>query len=211
MLDGLPAGITREDIDKMPPVRRQRLAQALRRAIDMLERPHAKPPRRPRTAAPSSLVSGMVQEAEAEAFLGGSKQGHTTGLWHGGGTTGPSIGGGGEYLSGHLPGLGHSWVLNQRSATRYGPRTGRVGTANLALAARDRGQHLLCLLSNGSGIWQYLQCATLPLMTRKSTSFGKAPSRGRDRPPRGRGVGWSMANSPKKVMQPEFEVPTYPS
>jgi hypothetical protein len=43
MLDGLLAGITREDIDRMPPVRRQRFTQALRRAIDMLERPHAKP------------------------------------------------------------------------------------------------------------------------------------------------------------------------
>ena len=38
MLDGLLAGITREDIDKMPPVRRQRLAQALRRAGAMLEK-----------------------------------------------------------------------------------------------------------------------------------------------------------------------------
>jgi hypothetical protein len=43
MLDGVLAGITREDIDKIPPARRQRFAQALRRAIDMLERPHSKP------------------------------------------------------------------------------------------------------------------------------------------------------------------------
>jgi hypothetical protein len=40
MLDGLLAG---EDIDRMPPAHRQRFAQAPRRAVDMLERPHAKP------------------------------------------------------------------------------------------------------------------------------------------------------------------------
>jgi hypothetical protein len=45
MLDGLLAGITSEDINRMPPAHRQRFAQALRRAIDMLDRPHAKPPR----------------------------------------------------------------------------------------------------------------------------------------------------------------------
>jgi phage terminase Nu1 subunit (DNA packaging protein) len=43
MLDGLLAGITSEDIDRMPRAYRQRFAQALRRAVDMLERPHAKP------------------------------------------------------------------------------------------------------------------------------------------------------------------------
>jgi hypothetical protein len=46
MLDGLLAGITSEDIDRMPRAYRQRFAQALRRA--------PRHPRRPRTAAPTS-------------------------------------------------------------------------------------------------------------------------------------------------------------
>jgi hypothetical protein len=44
MIDGLLAGITRDEIDRTPPAHRRRFAQALRRAVDMLERPHAKPP-----------------------------------------------------------------------------------------------------------------------------------------------------------------------
>jgi hypothetical protein len=45
MIDGLLAGITRDVIDRTPPAHRRRLAQALRRAVDMLESPHAEPPK----------------------------------------------------------------------------------------------------------------------------------------------------------------------
>lgn len=45
MIDGLLAGITRDEIDRTPPAHRRRLAQALRRAVDMLERPPAEPPK----------------------------------------------------------------------------------------------------------------------------------------------------------------------
>ena len=70
MLDGLLAGITREDIDKMPPVYRQRLAQALRRAIDMLERPHAKPLQEPqdgRSHLPAATGHGRAGRGAAPA------------------------------------------------------------------------------------------------------------------------------------------------
>ena len=45
MLDGLLAGITRDDIDMTPPAHRQRLVQALRRVVDMLDRPQGEPPK----------------------------------------------------------------------------------------------------------------------------------------------------------------------
>ena len=45
MLDGLIAGITRDEIDRMAPAHRRRLAQALRRVVEMLERPPAAPPK----------------------------------------------------------------------------------------------------------------------------------------------------------------------
>jgi hypothetical protein len=45
MVDGLLAGITRDEIDRTPPAHRRRLAQALRRAVDMLERPLAELPK----------------------------------------------------------------------------------------------------------------------------------------------------------------------
>ena len=63
MLDGLLAGITSEDIDRMPPAHRQRFAQALRRAIDMLERPHAKPPQEAEDDHAHLPGADMVQAA----------------------------------------------------------------------------------------------------------------------------------------------------
>ena len=45
MIDGLLAGITRDEIDMTPPAHRRRLAQALRRVVDMIDRPPAAPPK----------------------------------------------------------------------------------------------------------------------------------------------------------------------
>ena len=47
MLDGLLAGITSEDIDRMPPSHRQRMAQALRHVANLCDPPAkaAEPPK----------------------------------------------------------------------------------------------------------------------------------------------------------------------
>jgi hypothetical protein len=47
----------------MPPAHRQRFAQALRRAIDMLERPHAKPPQEAEDDHAHLPGADMVQAA----------------------------------------------------------------------------------------------------------------------------------------------------
>ena len=46
-IDALAAGVTRDDIQKMPPAHRQRLAQALRHVADLCDPPAkaAEPPK----------------------------------------------------------------------------------------------------------------------------------------------------------------------
>ena len=45
MIDGLLAGISKDEISRTPPAHRKRLAQALRRVVDMIDRPQAEPPK----------------------------------------------------------------------------------------------------------------------------------------------------------------------
>jgi hypothetical protein len=56
-VDGLLAGITRNDIERMAPAYRRRLAQALRRIADIADMP-------PKSDPPKSGILGSLHDGE---------------------------------------------------------------------------------------------------------------------------------------------------